>query len=267
MFVRLTAHVVASFLVVLVLHLLVTGLGLVLRRRTRLVPWIGYGVTALCAGATLFTRNAFYDIRCWADCGIPPIFADLPLALTRAGVALDVALALLGFVAGAACAAYGLARRAVYSRSIVLTALTALTCLAAASIAAFGFPLAVGEGMPLTEGLFLATSSALTALGVSVASASARASARATRVERLAEQLSRVSDAGSTEIALGDALGDATLAVRFPLGTDGDLLDASGHAAGFIDAAHRRRVQIRRAGAAIAYITLMRERVALRAAR
>ena len=263
--IRVVARSAGVFLVPLVLHLLVTGLSPILRRRMRVALWIAYGSAGAAAGIILVARNAFYDIRCWADCGIPPLVTAVPPWLARAGPDLELGVAIVGLVAGIVAVAFGLVRaRGFEAPAIALSAVTTLALLVASATAAASYRPSSALQAPDATGLAIATSTALTVLAICVGVASAGLSARARRVEHLAEELGRLSDAGSVESALGQLLGDDTLHIRFPFGADGATIDSFGRPADAEAAANRTRVEIRRGGTAIAYLDAAAGRVNVR---
>ena len=265
-FVRAAARACALLVVPLVLHLLLTGLDPIRRRALRVWLRVSYGTTIAVAIVALVARDAFYDIRCWADCDIPPLVAGLPLAVTRTSAFFELGVTVVGLVVGIAGTAYALlGRRRIESPAIVASALATLgvfTVIAAFSLA---YGPASDRQISTVTILFVAGSMALTVLASSIAAASLRLARRARRVERLAEDLGRVSEAGSVEAALTELLDDDTLTVRFPFGADGDRIDATGRLAAADSDGNRTQVEIRRGGRAIAFVDADADRVDPRA--
>ena len=181
--------------------------------------WVAYGATTICAAAILLTRNSFYDVRCWEDCAVPPVITGVPLLLTGLGSMAELLIAVIGAAIGIAAVSVELIRRGgIESPAIAGTALATLVLLAALSAATHLHPPTGDPWLLFRAGAFVAASVSLTALAVSIGTAAARSSARSRRVERLAEELVGISEAGAVESTFANLLADDSVEIRFPSG-------------------------------------------------
>ena len=176
----------------------------------------------------------------------------------------ELLIAVIGAAIGIAAVSVELIRRGgIESPAIAGTALATLVLLAALSAATHLHPPTGDPWLLFRAGAFVAASVSLTALAVSIGTAAARSSARSRRVERLAEELVGISEAGAVESTFANLLADDSVEIRFPSGDR--LIDSAGRLAEFGAAPHRTRVEIRRGGAPVAYLEADADRADLRA--
>lgn len=232
--VRSVAMIVVPFGPALLLHLsMASADSRMSPERARRLVLAGYALTAAYTVIRAVVRDPFRDLYCWSNCtdNVFLVVANPGLARALDNTWLIMAVAMVG-AAGALAATRIAHRERVGWAGLELVALAVL----AASLAELASALLLlidpwesPEDQRFMT-LFLVRAGAYTALGAAVAWTTWSTWRTRGAVARLSVDLARAPAPGLLQEELATLVGDAELAVAYPLG-DGRLVDSNGRPA------------------------------------